>query len=152
MNFKFIKEFLESLKKEICQAIQDIYETGGFSRGASISFIALLPKCDSPQKLNDYKLISLIGTLYKIIAKVLSLWLRKVIHKIILEKQFAFIGDRNMLDGVLVVNEMVHEALSEYKPTLVLKIDYEKAYDSVSWDFHLYMMKRFDFNDNGECG
>jgi len=50
-----------------------------------------------------------------------------------------------MLDGVLVTNEVIHEARAKRKPCVIFKIDFEKAYDSVSWEFLCYMMERMGF-------
>ncbi|XP_057452145.1 uncharacterized protein LOC130743952 [Lotus japonicus] len=66
---------------------------------------------------------------------------------IVLITKFAFIGGRNMLDSVVVVNEVVHEAKSKKRPTIIFKVDYEKAYDSVLWDFLEYMMRRMRFSE-----
>src|ERR1044072_453739 len=52
-----------------------------------------------------------------------------------------------MLDSVVVANELIHEAKNKRKPTLVLKVDFEKAYDSIDWDFLVYMMRRMRFNE-----
>lgn len=50
-----------------------------------------------------------------------------------------------MLDGVVVANEIVHVAKSEKKPTMLLKVDFEKAYDTVDWGILKYMMRRMNF-------
>ena len=50
-----------------------------------------------------------------------------------------------MLHGVLIANEVVEEAKRRKKPCLVFKVDYEKAYDSISWEFLTYMMRRLGF-------
>ena len=53
---------------------------------------------------------------------------------------------------MVVANEVVEEAKRRNKSCLVFKVDYEKAYDSVSWDFLSYMMKRMEFAPNGSSG
>lgn len=105
----------------------------------------MIPKVNSPLGLNDFRPISLIGCMYKVLSKVLAVRLKKVLSKVISEDQFAFLGGRNMLDSVVVVNEMIHAAKKRKKPTLIFKVDYEKAYDSVSWEFLAYMMRRMHF-------
>ena len=64
---------------------------------------------------------------------------------IIDEKQPAFIKDRHILHGILILNEVVEETLKRKKPVMVFKVDFEKAYDSVSWSFLDYMLIRLGF-------
>ena len=58
-----------------------------------------------------------------------------------------FIGGRNIFDGVLVTNEIVDWWKRNKKKGLLLKLDFEKAYDSVNWFFLLNMLKTFGFGD-----
>ena len=83
--------------------------------------------------------------MYKIVAKLLSRRLKKVLPTIIDERQTAFIEGRNMLYNVVIANEVVEEAKRCNKSCLVFKVDYEKVYDLVCWDFLLYMMRRMGF-------
>lgn len=108
----------------------EFHENVVWPRGANASFIALIPKTDSPQGLHEFRPISLVNCMYKVISKALANRNRGVIYDVIDPCQFAFMGGRNMLDSVLVANEVVHEAKRKKKPTFVLKVDYEKAYDS----------------------
>lgn len=66
--------------------------------GISTSFITLLPKVKDPLSLSDYRLIGLIGCVYKIIAKVLASRLKKVISYVIDEIQLAYTEERNIPD------------------------------------------------------
>ena len=68
--------------------------------------------------------------------------LRMVVPGLIDERQSAFIKDRHILHGTLILNEAVEEAKKCKKPALVFKVDFEKAYDSVSWSFLDYMLDR----------
>jgi len=54
----------------------------------------------------------------------------------------AFLKGRNLIDGVLVVNELVDFAKKAKTECLILKVDFEKAHDSVDWDFLEYMLVR----------
>ncbi|MCI62351.1 cysteine-rich receptor-like protein kinase, partial [Trifolium medium] len=71
--------------------------------------------------------------MYKILAKVLANRLRLVVGGVIYETQSAFVKDRQILDGILLVNEVVDEARKFMKELLLFKVDFEKAYDSVDW-------------------
>lgn len=104
-----------------------------------------------PQNLNEYRPISLIGCVYKIVVKLLANRLKKVMPKIIDARQSAFISGRHLLHSVLIANEVVEEARRCHKLCLVFKVDYERAYDSVSWDFLAYMMRRLGFCPKWIC-
>jgi hypothetical protein len=100
-------------------------------KGLNSAFIALIPKVDSPKRLNDFRPISLVGSLYKILTKVLANRLRVIIGSVIFESQKAFVKYRQILDGILIANEVVDEARRSKRELLLFKVDFEKAYDSV---------------------
>ena len=109
-NFNFIKEFWGVLKPEFRRFVDEFHVNGSFPRGSNASFLALIPKVNHPQSFNDYRPISLIGCMYKVIAKLLANRLRNVIPVLIDERQTAFIKDRHILHGILVLNEVVEES------------------------------------------
>ncbi|MCH85424.1 cysteine-rich receptor-like protein kinase, partial [Trifolium medium] len=113
--------------------------------GLNATFIALIPKVDSPQRLNDFRPISLVSSLYKILAKVLANRLRLVMGSVISESQTAFVKDRQILDGILIANEVVDEARRSKKELMLFKVDFEKAYDSVDWGYLDDVMGRMGF-------
>ena len=83
---------------------------GTFLKGYNASFLALIPKVNDPQNLNEYRPISLIGSIYKIVAKVLARRMKKVLSMLIDERQIAFIEGKHMLHSILIANEVIHEA------------------------------------------
>jgi hypothetical protein len=64
---------------------------------------------------------------------------------IVSTNQSAFIKGRNLVDGVMVANEVVELAKKVGRECLILKVDFEKAYDYVDWGFLAYMLQRFGF-------
>ncbi|MCI17898.1 cysteine-rich receptor-like protein kinase, partial [Trifolium medium] len=93
INFGFIKDFWSELQADILRFIAEFHRNGKLTKGLNATFIALIPKVDSPQRLNDFRPISLVGSLYKILAKVLANRLRLVIGSVIPESQTAFVKD-----------------------------------------------------------
>ncbi|GKV48453.1 hypothetical protein SLEP1_g55266 [Rubroshorea leprosula] len=144
-NFRFIKAMWEEIKQDVIGFVQEFHEHGKLVRGSNSSFIALIPKVENPYRIEDYRPISLIGVMYKILAKLLANRLRKVLDKIIGEQQMAFIEGRQMMDGVVIANEVIDEAKRKRKKSFLFKVDFEKAYDKVSWDFIDYMLMRTGF-------
>ncbi|MCH85394.1 LINE-1 reverse transcriptase like [Trifolium medium] len=123
------------------------YRNASLPKSFSSYFVALIPKVKSPFVLNEYRPISLLGCLYKLIAKVLAARLALVMNTIVASTQSAFLKGRLLVDGVLVVNEVVDLAKKSGKDCLIFKVDFEKAYDSVDWSFLDYMLVRFGFCD-----
>jgi hypothetical protein len=86
-----------------------------------------------------------VGGIYKIIAKVLANRLKSVLEKVISKSQSAFIKGRQILDPILIANECLDSRLRSGDPGVICKMDLEKTYDHVNWDFLLYMLKRCSF-------
>nr|GEY26408.1 RNA-directed DNA polymerase, eukaryota, reverse transcriptase zinc-binding domain protein [Tanacetum cinerariifolium] len=97
--------------------------------------------------VKDFRPISLIGSLYKIIAKILANRLAGVLGDIVNEVQSAFVADRQIFDGPFILNEVIQWCKLKKKQSLVFKVDFEKAYDSVRWDFLDDILGKFGFDD-----
>ena len=86
-----------------------------------------------------------MGGLYKILSKVLANRIKRVMDKVIYKSQNAFVEGRQILDVVLIANELVDSSLRRKKGGLVCKLDIEKAYDSISWEFLLKVLDKMGF-------
>ena len=74
----------------------------------------------------------MIHGLYKIVAKLLSTRLRSILPDVISVNQSAFIAGRQILDGFMIANEVVHS--SKKDRGFLLKVDFHKAFDSILWE------------------
>ncbi|MCH79399.1 cysteine-rich receptor-like protein kinase [Trifolium medium] len=145
INFGFVKDFWAEIQGDVMRFCSEFHRNGRLAKGLNATFIALIPKVASPQRLNDFRPISLVGSLYKILAKVLANRLRNVMGSVISESQTAFVQGRQILDGILIANEVVDEARRAKKELLLFKVDFEKAYDSVDWGYLDAAMGRMGF-------
>ncbi|KAJ9567392.1 LOW QUALITY PROTEIN: hypothetical protein OSB04_003358, partial [Centaurea solstitialis] len=126
----FLKKFWSLIKTDLLAVFEWFWDKEDLNVGCNASFLSLIPKVKSPWGLDDFRPISLIGIIYKIISKVLATRLKVVIGSLISDVQSAFVKGRSILDGVLIANEAV---------------DFEKAYDSVDWSFLLEGLESMGF-------
>lgn len=124
-----------------------LYSKATLPKAITSYFLTLIPNNKNPIDLEEYKPICLVDNLYKILSKILASRLNKFIGNIISLTQCAFITGRPMLDGVLVANELIDFVVKSRKSCKFLKVDFEKAYDNVSWNFLKSMLRKFGFGD-----
>nr|GEW77059.1 RNA-directed DNA polymerase, eukaryota, nucleotide-binding alpha-beta plait domain protein [Tanacetum cinerariifolium] len=134
-TFGFYKRFWDLFESDVVAAVKSFFQSESFQKGCNSSFITLIPKIPDTKLVKDFRPISLIGSLYKIISKILANRLVLVLGDLVNEVQSAFVADRQILDGPFILNEVYQWCKSKRKQTFVLKIDFEKAYDSVRWDY-----------------
>ncbi|GJS74599.1 RNA-directed DNA polymerase, eukaryota [Tanacetum coccineum] len=120
---------------------------GTFPSGCNLSFIALIPKNQEAKVVQNFRPISLIGNMYKIIAKVLANRLSFVISSLISEVQSAFVSNRQILDGPFILNEPLSWCKYKKHKAMVFKVDFKKAFDSVRWDYLDDVLAKFGFGD-----
>lgn len=106
-SIEFFKHFWEFLKIELLEAFNDFATYPKIPKGVNAAFITLIPKKQNPLLVNDFRPISLVSSIYKILSKMLAGRLKKVLPNIIDKTQSAFIKDRQILDGLLIVNEVL---------------------------------------------
>lgn len=147
VNFKFIRRFWHIIREDLMKAVMWFYDKGEISRGCNASFVTLIPKVENPVGLSEFRPISLIGSYYKVLSKILAKRLKKVIGKLVDEVQNAFIEGRFILDGVLIANETVDFMRNKKEKCLIIKVDFEKAYDSLSWEYLDEVLSQMGFGD-----
>ncbi|GKB29293.1 RNA-directed DNA polymerase, eukaryota [Tanacetum coccineum] len=144
-TFGFYRHFWSTIENDVFEAIKYFFTCGEIPKGCNSTFIALIPKNPDANMVKDFRPISLIGSIYKIIAKILTNRLVGVLGDIVNEVQSAFISERQILDGPFILNEIMQWCRRRKKQSLIFKVDFEKAYDSVRWDFLDDILVKFGF-------
>nr|GFA05306.1 RNA-directed DNA polymerase, eukaryota, reverse transcriptase zinc-binding domain protein [Tanacetum cinerariifolium] len=146
-TFGFYRRYWKLIKNDIVDAVTCFFHQGLFSKGGNSSFIILIPKTPNVNMVKDYRPISLIGSMYKIISKILANRLVVVLGGLVNKIQSAFLADKQILDGPFILNELVQWCKKKKKQSSVFKVDFEKAYDSVRWDHLNDIMRKFGFEE-----
>jgi hypothetical protein len=109
--------------------------------------IILLPKVNEAERIQQYRPICLLNVSFNFFTKVATIRLNTVADHVIRPSQTAFMQGRNILDGVVVLHEAVHELHSKKLSGIILKLDFEKAYDKVKWSFLQQTLKMKGFSE-----
>nr|GEZ63199.1 RNA-directed DNA polymerase, eukaryota [Tanacetum cinerariifolium] len=146
-TFAFVKKFWGTIHIDLHEFVDYFFTFSTMPHGANSSFFTLIPKVNNPTCIMDFPPISLIGIHYKIITKILANSLAKVVDKIISKEQSAFIAGCQILDGPLILTEIIEWYKIRQKKLLIFKVDFEKAFDSISWKFMDHIPVKLAFDD-----
>ncbi|GJW79787.1 RNA-directed DNA polymerase, eukaryota [Tanacetum coccineum] len=144
-SFEFYRKYWTTIDDDVFQAVRDFFVNGNFPRGCNSSFIALIPKIQDAKFVKDFRPISLIGSVYKIIAKILANRLCLVLPYLISDVQSAFVANRQILDGPFILNELLSWCKFKKLNGMIFKVDFEKAFDFVKLDYLDETLKAFGF-------
>ncbi|WKA01542.1 hypothetical protein VitviT2T_019819 [Vitis vinifera] len=133
------------VKEKILEMFKDFYEHSSFLKSLNNTFLVLIPKKSGVEDLGDFIPISLLGGLYKLLAKVLANRLKKVVGKVVSTSQNVFVRGRQILDASLIANEVIDSWQKRKEKGLICKLDIEKAYDSINWKFLLKVLQKMGF-------
>lgn len=134
----FYQSHWEVIKEDIYRAVQNFFSSGSLPVALNRTAITLIPKTPNPECLDQYRPISLCNYAYKIFSKVLANRLKPLLPVLISEEQSAFVAGRQIQDNVLMVQEVIHQLRTRKRKhhfQAVLKVDMQKAYDRIEWDF-----------------
>ena len=110
------------------------------------ALVVLIPKKDGATTVSDFRPISLVHSIAKLITKVLSMRLSNVIDSIISPAQSAFLAKKSMHDSFLYVQSAVRALHRKKTPALLIKLDIAKAFDNVSWEYLLELLQALGFS------
>ena len=135
------------VKSDIMGLFRDFHEHGSFFKSLNSTFMVLIPKRGRVEDLKDFRPISLIGSIYKLIAKVLSNRLKNVMNKLVNSAHNAFVEGRQILDASLIANEVIDSMLKKKGKGVLCKLDIEKAYDKINWNFLTAVLIKMGFKE-----
>ncbi|XP_062014406.1 uncharacterized protein LOC133730919 [Rosa rugosa] len=145
----FYQAYWEIVKDIVLNASGQILTTASVPESFNCTNIALIPKVDVPQLASHFRPIALCNFAYKILTKIISNRLKPFMPDLISENQSAFVTGRQIQDNILVAHEMFHH-LKLLKGAqggeFALKLDMNKAYDRVDWDFLRLVMLKMGFH------
>nr|GEV55889.1 RNA-directed DNA polymerase, eukaryota [Tanacetum cinerariifolium] len=119
-TFEFFKKYWDCIGSDFCEAVEYFFVNNSFPKGCNSFFVALIPKVMDAKFVNDFRLINLIESVYKVVTKTI-------------------------LDGPFILDEILHWCKRKNKKAMFFKVDFAKAYDSVRWDYLLEVLEACGF-------
>jgi hypothetical protein len=125
---------------------QDFHKNSLLVYRLNFGVITLIPNKDNIIKIKDYRPICLLNVSFKIITRVLTNRIGLVADRIVSPSQTTFMHGRNILEGVIILHESIQKLQRKKLDGVILKLDFEKAYYKVKWNFLQQAMRMKGFS------
>ena len=145
---EFYKIFWNDIKHYYYDSVAHSFDCEEMSFSQKLSIISLLYKKGSKEELKNYRPISLTDCDYKILAYVLARRLQTVIYKLVSEDQSAYIKGRYIGLNARMILDIFEFCEENEKDGILLFLDFQKAFDSVEWNFIFSVLRKFNFGEN----
>ena len=146
---EFFKVFWSRLKYYILSAINTCYDKGILSLTLRQCIISCIPKGDkSRELLKNWRPISLLSVVYKLASASIANRIKTVLDTIIEKSQTGYISGRYIGESTRLIYDVMHYTEDMNIDGLLMLIDFEKAFDSLSWKFLYKVLKYVGFKDS----
>jgi exonuclease III len=132
---EFYQVFWDVIKDDLLSLFKDFHDETLDLFSLNFGIISLIPKIENANKIQQFRPICVLNVSFKIFTKVGTNRLNKVAKTVVSPTQTAFMPGRNIMEGVVILHETIHELHTKKRNGVIFKIDFEKAYDKVKWSF-----------------
>ncbi len=149
-NDGLTKEFYKAFWGKIATPLLDSYnyslEKGSLSISQRQAVITLIDKPGKDRSiLSNWRPISLLNTDYKLLTKILAERVKAILPSIISPSQTGYITGRSTSDSIRLIQDIIHLSELNQTPTMLLTVDFQKAFDSIEWNLILIALEKFNF-------
>lgn len=146
---EFLKVFWGRLGYFVVRTLNASYHSGILTPTQRQGVIICIPKGDKPREfIKNWRPISLLNVIYKIGSACIAQRIKKVLPMLINDDQTGFIPGRYIDDNIRLLYDMIEYLNKRNKPGLLLNIDFEKAFDSLNWNFMHKVLKSYGFGES----
>jgi len=132
---EFYQVFWGVIKDDLLPLFYEFHKEALDLFSLNFGIISLIPKTQNATTIQQYRPICVLNVSFKIFTKVGTNRLNKVAKSVVSPTQTAFMPGRNIMEGVVILHETIHELHTKKRSGVIFKIDFEKAYDKVKWSF-----------------
>ena len=146
---EFFKFFWVDLGKFILRSVNYAYKNDSLSVTQNQGIITCFPKPNKPRQfLKNWRPISLLNVIYKLMSSVIANRLKSVLNKLINNDQKGFISGRYIGENIRTVYDILFETKQQNIPGLLVSVDFQQAFDTVSWKFIDKTLDYFNFGSS----
>ncbi|CAI5459677.1 unnamed protein product [Closterium sp. Yama58-4] len=143
------KELFEAhwdvLGKHFMKLVADFSESAVLPTSTKDAVTILLHKKGGRDRIENYRPITLLSSVYKVLARVVADRIKKVLHEVISTEQYGFLLGRRLSDAVGLVADVIEAAKHKDEDWYILLVDFKKAFDSVSRSFLFGVLEKIGF-------
>jgi hypothetical protein len=143
---EFFHEFADEVALTLLQAFTAMLREGATSVHINKGLITLIPKSGDRAKLSNWRPITLLGSIYKVLAKTFVGRIQATFPEIIRPNQTVFVEGRSILDNVFMAQEALAWAEESDQDLVLLLLDFEKAFDRIKWGFLFKALAKLGFS------
>lgn len=146
-NGHFLKTCWHIVRRDFYKLCDDFYNGNADLQSINESFITLVPKIQNPITVNDFRPISLLNCSLKVITKLLADRLQSKTLQLVHQNQYGFIKSHSIQECLAWCFEYIHQCKQSRRESIILKLDFEKAFDTVEHTAILQMLTHMGFPD-----
>lgn len=135
------------LGKEVLDAVEESRMKQKIWPSINSTFLTLIPKNNNSEEVQGFRPIALCNVIYKIIATLIAKRLKPLLPKIIAPDQTGFVEGRQILDGIIVTQEVIHSLKSKKQRGMMMKLDLSKAYNQLNWNYLRAILSAYGFDN-----
>lgn len=151
LTVELYERFWQALQEPFCEAIFQALGEGILSVEQRRGVISLIPKKNSDRRyVANWRPITLLNTDYKILTKAIAIRMQSCIKQIIHTDQNGFLRGRYIGSNLRTVQDIIdktQDLRDQDSEPFILALDYEKAFDSISWQTIFKALEFFGFGD-----
>jgi hypothetical protein len=145
---EFYKFFWPDIKAILIDSYNDSFRTGRLSMDQRRGILSIIPKKDKDLRLlKNWRPLSLLNTDYKILTKVLATRMQSVLDEIVSPDQNGYIKGRFIGENIRLISDIIEYKNANNRPGLIALLDFEKAFDTVNWQFLQHTLEAFNFGE-----
>ncbi|XP_043699839.1 uncharacterized protein LOC122650493 [Telopea speciosissima] len=143
----FFRVCWDFIGRDVCRGVQNFFKEGVITKGVNCNFMCLIPKVDGANRVGQFRPLCLGNFFFKIIPKIMAIRLSTILHMLISPEQGAFQKGKVIFENIGVASELTN--MMEIKCRgggLGMKLDIQKAFDTLEWSFLFDVMGAFGFD------